>query len=291
MKKKICFILNPKAGAGLNNKVVLLISELFDENNFETEIIFTQHPGHAVDLTKNIAEKKIDIVAAVGGDGTVNETAQSLIHSETALAIIPTGSGNGFARHFKIPLNITRAMLTIIKGKVKIIDSLRINEKFCINIAGCGFDGHIAHLFAGYGTRGLNSYAKLVIREYFSFSEKKYTIEFDNKKISRTALLIVAANASQFGNGARIAPLADPADGMIDLTILKKASGHRVLFLLNKIFNGKLATSKYAELIKSKSFIISSDEDIEIHFDGEPVDACKKLTAEVIPLSLKLIVP
>lgn len=291
MKKKICFILNPKAGAGLNKTIADIVKQSFNENDFETEIFFTERAGHATELCSSAVKNQFDIVAATGGDGTINETAQALKHTRTALAIIPTGSGNGFARHFKIPLNIEKAIEVIKTGSIVTVDSLLINGKFCLNIAGAGFDAHIAHLFANYGTRGFISYIKLVMKEYSSYREKKYTIEFDDKKLNRTAFLIAIANATQFGNGAKIAPLAGTDDGIIDLTILKKIPIYKIVFVLAKIFNGNLAGSAYAEILKSKSFIISSDEDILTHIDGEPGDSCKKITATVDPLSVKLILP
>jgi YegS/Rv2252/BmrU family lipid kinase len=291
MKKKILFILNPKAGSGLNNTITGSIKKSFDKEEFDAEIILTGFAGHATTLSREAAKNKFDIVAAAGGDGTINEVAQSLKDTGTALAIIPTGSGNGFARHFKIPLNIEKAISIIKKGKTVSVDSLLINEKFCLNIAGAGFDAHIAHLFANYGKRGFITYIKLVIKEYFSYNEKKYEIEFENKKIKSAAFLVAIANASQFGNGARIAPLANADDGMIDVTILKKIPLSRIIFVLARMFNGRLVSSGYAEILRSKSFTISSAEEIMIHIDGEPGSSCKKIIAMIDPLSVKLIIP
>jgi diacylglycerol kinase (ATP) len=289
--RKICFILNPKAGAGLNDQITSLVKRHFSPPEYEIEILFTDYVKHAAELSREAVAKNMDIVVAVGGDGTINEAAEPLVNSETVLAIIPTGSGNGFARHFNIPLKIEKAIEVIKKGNIKIVDSLLINGKFCMNIAGSGFDAYIAHLFAGYGKRGFISYAKLVTKEYFSYHEKKYTIQYDNKTLSRNAFLISLANGSQFGNGARIAPLAIPDDGLIDLTILKKIPIHKLFFTLRKLFNGTLEQSKHVEIIRSKSFHILSEEEIETHLDGEPEEARKEIIAEVVPLSVKLIIP
>jgi diacylglycerol kinase (ATP) len=291
MKRSIRFILNPKAGAGLNNSISELIKRAFDKSDYETEIIFTQCAGHATVLSKEAVIKKINIVAVAGGDGTINEATQSLKHSDTILAILPTGSGNGFARHFKIPLNIEKAIAVIKNEKVVRVDSLLINGRFCMNISGAGFDAHIANLFAGYGRRGFSSYIKLVIREYFSYKERKYTIEFDGQNKPVSAFLIAIANASQFGNGARISPLANADDGIIDLTILRKIPFYEIVFILAKIFNGKLVNCVYAEIIKSKTFHIRSSEEMSIHIDGEPAGTCKEIVAMVDPLSVKLMIP
>ncbi|MEO5569516.1 MAG: diacylglycerol kinase family protein [Bacteroidia bacterium] len=289
--KRIRFILNPKAGRGLNSTIAGSIKKSFNNNEYETEIIFTERAGHATELSRQAVENRFDIVVAAGGDGTINETAQSLKHSNTALAIIPTGSGNGFARHFNIPANINKAIGIIKKGKTIVIDSLLINNKFCMNMAGTGFDAHIAQLFANYGKRGFSSYIKLVTKEYFSYKEKKYIIEFDNEKIHRSAFLIAVANASQFGNGAKIAPRAFADDGQMDITILKKIPLHKLVFVISNLFNGKLGSSAYAELLRSTSFTITSEEALFTHIDGEPAEDSKKITATIDPLSIELIVP
>ncbi|MEP7169055.1 MAG: diacylglycerol kinase family protein [Bacteroidota bacterium] len=291
MKTKIRFILNPKAGSGLNTSISTCIKKSFNENDFEIELFFTESASHATQLCKDAVKNKFEIVAAAGGDGTINETAQALKHSNTALGIIPTGSGNGFANHFNIPLNIEKAIAVILKRKIVSVDSLLINEKFCMNIAGAGFDAHIANLFANYGKRGFASYIKLVLKEYFFYKEKKYTIEFNDKKINTFAFLIAIANATQFGNGAKISPLANADDGIIDVTILKKIPLYKIIFVVAKMFNGKLVNTAYAEILKSKSFIISSDEKISIHIDGEPTGLCEKIIATIDPLSVKIIIP
>jgi diacylglycerol kinase (ATP) len=291
MSKKVRFILNPKAGRGLNNKITSVMLKILSPHLFDYEILFTKSANHAIELSKQAAANNYEIVVAVGGDGTVNEVAQSLVNSQTSLAIIPTGSGNGLARHFKIPLDIEKAIGVIKEGKETVIDSLLINNKFCLNIAGTGFDGHIAHLFADYGKRGLSSYIKLVIKEYFSFKEKNYTIEYDNTIINCNAFLISIANASQFGNNARIASAALPNDGMIDLVILKKIPLGEILFTLQRIFAGRMTHSRYAQTIRSESFTITCNEEMVSHLDGEPSDSSKTIHATILKNSIKLIVP
>lgn len=290
-RKKIRFILNPEAGSGLNNKISGLAIKYFSPNIYDIEILITRHEGQAIEMSSQAVKKQFDIVVAVGGDGTVNEVAQSLKNSSIALGIIPTGSGNGFARHFKIPMNVEKAIDIIKKCKTITTDSLVVNDKFCMNIAGAGFDAHIAHLFANYGKRGFNSYVKLVFSEYFSYKEKNYTIEFDGKKINRNALLIAFANASQFGNGAKISPLAIADDGMIDLTVLKKIPILKLPYVIQKIFTGTLNRSYYADIFRSQSFTIISDVEMMFQVDGEPKGTCEKITASVAPKSIRLIVP
>lgn len=291
MNKKIRFILNPHAGRGLNNKIKSMAVDYFSPNSYDIEILFTTYPKQAIELSKSAVEKGYDIVVAIGGDGTVNEVAQPLKNSSTSLAIIPTGSGNGFSRHFKIPRDIGKAMNVIKNGKTALVDSLLINDKFCLNIAGTGFDAHIARLFANYGKRGFSAYAKLVFREYFSYKEKNYTIHYDGEVINVNAFLIAFANASQFGNSARIAPLAQTDDNLIDLVILKKVPLLNALFVIPRIFSGNMGSSSYTQIIKNSSFSVSCDDEMYLHLDGEPYEQCNKIIATVSPKSVQLIIP
>ncbi|MFI5218412.1 MAG: diacylglycerol/lipid kinase family protein [Bacteroidia bacterium] len=289
--KRIRFILNRKAGTGLNNAITKAVVDNFSNHKFDTEILYTKYPKHAIELSRQAVSENYDVVVAVGGDGTVNEVAQSLKNSKTSLAIIPTGSGNGFARHFKIPMKMEKALDVIKNGNTVCIDSLLVNDKFCINIAGIGFDAYIAHLFANYGKRGFNTYIKLVLKKYFHFHDNNYSVEYDSNLINSPALLISVANATQYGNNARIAPNAIPDDGIIDLTILRRVPVWHFPTVFIKIFLGKLETSKYARMIRSNSFKINSDKHMFVHLDGEPVEPCSEIIAAICPKTNLLIVP
>ena len=162
MKKRICFIINPVSGIGKQKVVEQLIQEQLSSSDFEIEINYTQAPHHATELSKK-ASATFDIVVAVGGDGSVNEVSKGLLHSKATLAILPCGSGNGLARHLGIPVDLKKAIQLLAKGKSIKIDTALINGLHFANVAGVGFDAHIAHRFAAYGKRGFLSYIKIVI--------------------------------------------------------------------------------------------------------------------------------
>lgn len=289
--KKIRFLLNPKAGHGNSRKLNSLIPGFYHSTQHHIEIVQTEFAGHAHELAKDAAEKNFFAVVAAGGDGTVNEVAGALAGSGTALGIIPSGSGNGFARHFGIPMNVKDALAITDTGKIITTDSLLVNQKFCINMAGTGFDAHIARLFASFGKRGLASYVRLVKREYFSYPERNFEIEMDGTIINRKALVIEAANGSQFGNGARIASLARVDDGMADLVVLRKISLAAMLPVLIKLFNGSLHRSANVETLKGKKIVIKSNEPMELHVDGEPAGNHEKIEIIIREKTNLLIVP
>jgi len=224
LKKKIRFIVNPISGVGRQKIIEKLIDEQLNRTLFDYEIVYTKASKHATELAKEALANNCHIVVAVGGDGSVNEIAKGLVGSNTSIAIIPTGSGNGLARHLQIPLDLKKAMALINASKKTTIDTIQLNEETFVNVAGVGFDAHIGWEFAKFGKRGLLSYIKLILRELPKYKAQDFELIIDGKSIHQKAFLISFANGSQWGNNAHIAPLADAADGFMDIAILKNVS-------------------------------------------------------------------
>ncbi len=289
--KKIRFIINPKSGTGKSKNLTALIYSEIDKNIFETDIAFTQAQGHACELAKEAVALKYDIVVAVGGDGSVNETAGSLINTSTSLGIIPTGSGNGMARHLKVPVDTKKALANINTGKVDTIDTLEVNNRFCIGTIGIGFDAHIAHLFAHAGKRGYSTYVKLVLTEFASYKEKRFVILVDGKSYERDCFLLTIANSSQFGNNAVIAPFADVKDGIIDISAMKRFPFYVAPSLIYRLMHNTIHLSRYFELLKGREIIIKNNVELQGHIDGEPVLFNSDLNISIHRDSLKVIIP
>lgn len=288
--KKICFIINPISGVGRQKLVEKLIEKELDRTLFTYEIAYTNAPKHATLLAKQAAEKGVDVVVAVGGDGSVNETAKGLIGTVTAMAILPAGSGNGLARHLKIPMNLKKAMHIINQCKIKQIDTVTLNETAFVNVAGVGFDAHIGWEFARFGKRGFKSYLKVILREFFSYQPKEYILNIDGKEYKEKAFLISFANGSQWGNNASIAPNADVSDGWVDIAILKKISLLNGISIAYKLFTKKLKNSSDYKLLRGKNIEVTQQGTIA-HIDGEPIEPGSKLKIKMNPLSLNIIAP
>lgn len=289
MKKKICFIVNPISGVGRQKIIEKLVVEKLDHARYEYKIVYTEHPKHAIDLCKKATEDCFDIVVAVGGDGSVNEAGRSLAGTGSALAILPAGSGNGLARHLGIPMDLVKAMDVINNGKEITIDTVSINNETFLGMAGVGFDAHIGWEFAKFGKRGFSSYVKVVTREFPKYKAMDYELEIDGVKYSRNAFLISFANGSQYGNNAVIAPNADLQDGMIDVCILKDFPVYALPVLAYRLFNKKMGSSKYIEIIRGKKIKVKQLS-TTAHIDGEPVELGHDITIEVKPATLKVVV-
>ncbi len=290
-KRKIFFIINPKSGNKSARPAATVISNFFKNSINNAEIEFTQHRGHASELAAVALREGFDTVVAVGGDGTVNEVALSVNNSGCSLGIIPVGSGNGLARHHFIPLNVTKALQVLANNKVVNHDSIKINDHYSFNVSGIGFDAHVAHLFGKDGKRGFNSYLKLVMKEFAKYPEFNFTISNNDSSTQTTSVLIAIANASQFGNNAKIAPHADTNDGRVDVTMVRKMKFYELPTFAFKVFNGSVAHSAFAKVMSTEKLTITCEKETPLHVDGEPAGYASQFEITTLKSTLKLIVP
>ncbi len=288
-KEKILFIINPISGKGKAADAENIIKSNIDKAQFDYHFVDTKCGKHAIKLSQNAVNEGFNIVVAVGGDGTVNEVASSLIHSDTKFGIIPLGSGNGLARFLKIPLNVEKAVNIINKNQSSKIDTIKVNDYKCINMAGIGFDAHISHLFANYGKRGFKSYIKLITREFFKYKNNNYKLLINNEIQEKKAFVISFANSSQFGNNAHIAPLAKINDGLIDVCILRKFSTLEALPVATRLFAKNIHHSHYYEFIKTDKLEIINSNKLNFHIDGDPFTFNSNIKIEVERKSLSVI--
>ena len=287
-KKKILFIINPISGTGKQKVVEQLIKKHVNYSLFDTEIAYTKYAKHAIEISKE-AINKYQIIVAVGGDGSVNEVAKNMIGTDSILAIIPTGSGNGLARHLKIPMNLKAAILKINNLTIRRIDTAKINDYHFLGTAGTGFDAHIGWCFAEAPKRGFWTYMKITLKEYFSYTEENYTIDIDGKEINSNALLITFANSNQYGNNAYISPQSIIDDGYLRIIILKRFPLFYAFNFAYRIFNKKFDSFRFVTALKGKKIKVKTPKE-ELHIDGEPFKMGNKLDIEIVPKSLNIIV-
>jgi diacylglycerol kinase (ATP) len=290
---KVLFIINRFAGKGYHEDLEGVIIDRCKKNKVEFQLSYTQSRGHATILAQEaVNEKKYNKVIAVGGDGTVNEVAKGMLRSEVPMGIVPKGSGNGLARHLKIPMNFVAAIDNIFVSRVIAMDTFLLNERLSLNVSGIGFDGHIANIFGSEKKRGLQGYVKHTINELISFKEFEAKIDLgsNSQKQKRKAFVIAIANSSQYGNNARIAPAASVSDQLLHVCILRKVPAYRLDFIYN-FFMGKIERSSFCEFITSKEFSISVDRPMAYHVDGEPGGYDTLFTIKILPESLRILIP
>lgn len=289
--RKVLFIINKFSGTGYKPSVEGKIIQACSALKYECSIEFTTSRGHATTLAKMAVKNNFDCVFAVGGDGTVNEVAQGLMNSSVAMGILPKGSGNGLARHLGVSTRFDQALSLIGSDQTIPMDTLLVNDKVSVNVSGVGFDGHVAGLFGTNGQRGLINYTRLVIKEFKKYQEFEAELIIDGVTFKRKAFLIAFANSSQFGNNARVAPLASVCDQLMDISIVRKIPLVQSVGFASKMFSGNLGKSRFVELLTGRQITVRFQHPVSLHIDGEGMDPLTELNIQVIPGSLKMLIP
>lgn len=288
MKQTILFIINPISGVGKKENLPDLIKSHLDHDKFNYEIAHTEYKKHAREIAYEASMKGIDIVCAVGGDGSVHEVGTVLIGSQTKLAIIPCGSGNGLARHLGISMEIPEAIKCINQDQYIRMDTVLVNDKPFLGMGGYGFDAHIARKFDKIEKRGFWGYVKLVIREFKKFTPIQVSISLNGETKQMPVFLCTIANASEFGNGFVISPNSCITDGKVELCLLKPFSAWFAPGLVFRFFKRTSNKSKFFEIISFQKARIKLSQKIA-HYDGEPFDVREELNIEVVPHSLTIL--
>ena len=270
-KRDIAFIINPISGTHSKDEIPNIIETVLDKEQFNYELRFTEYAGHAAEIAHECAEKGIDIVVAVGGDGTVNEVARSLTHTDTALAIVPSGSGNGLARHLCLPMDVKKSLEIINACKIEDFDYGIINDLPFFCTCGMGFDAFISLKFAEAGKRGPITYVENVLKEGLKYKPETYEVEDETGAKRYKAFLIACANASQYGNNAYIAPGATMKDGEMDVIIMEPFNALDAPQIAADLFMKTLGNNSKIKTFRAKSIHIHRKEPGAIHFDGDPI--------------------
>ena len=292
MKKKIAFIVNPISGTANKNAILQYLEETFTPaRGYDAVFYKTQGAGDAYTAALKFRDENFDIVVAVGGDGTVNQVARGLINCNTSLGIIPVGSGNGLARHMKLPRLYQRAVDVILGGKTQHIDAGKINDEVFFCTAGIGFEAVIGDRFNSAGSRGLITYLEQCAKEYVNYRREEYKISIPGYEFNTKAFLITFANSSQWGNNVFIAPGADISDGMIDMVVWKRALLANMPFLTAGLLMKTIQYSEYVDTFRCKEIIITRQSDSLIQFDGESRRMGRELHISVIHKAVKVLVP
>jgi len=292
MKRSIVVIINPIAGVRPKDEIPKIVHSIFPEEEFDVEIKYTEYAGHASEIAKDAANRGVDSVVAIGGDGTINETAKSLIGSNTALGIVPMGSGNGLARHIGIPLEMSRALSVVKQGHREVVDYGDVNGHIFFCTAGVGFDAVVSYDFSRRKGRGPINYAKSVIEIFQNYKPLTYSIYTMDGKVNEKAFLIAVGNAAQYGNNAFITPRASMQDGLLDVTLIKPFPLIEAPQLTMQLFRKTLDKNPNVATFRSESIrIVLPTETSIVHVDGEPFELGSVLLINVHRNGLNVLTP
>lgn len=290
LKKKILAIINPISGTRTKADIPKILRQEIDSDKFDLEIVYTEYAGHATLLSNRAVDMQYACVLSVGGDGTCNEIAKTLIHTDTVLGIIPVGSGNGLARHLGIPMKIQEAIKLINAEYSVTVDYCLANEQVFFCTCGVGFDALVSLRFAKDKRRGGLTYVQKVIESYLRYKPETYELISEEGAVREKAFLIACANTSQYGNNAYIAPHANMQDGKIDITVVRPFPPLEVGTLAIQLFTKTIDRNTNIKTFESSKVTIIRERSGAMHLDGEPVEMPQKIDISCVSGGLKVMV-
>lgn len=258
------------------------------EDGLQAVVFVTSHAGHAVDLTRTLAPD-YEAVVAVGGDGTVREVGIGLLGTDALLGIIPIGSGNGLARHLGIPLQPRRAVSALPRLMRGRMDIGWANGDPFFMVFGAGFDADVAFRFAAQEGRGFGNYLKAGTAAFDNRASFIVKVELDGKAYERDLLMLTAANASQFGNNAMIAPEASVTDGRLNLTLVGNLGLLEAVEVVGGLFSHNLMRLPGVEKLVFGKATITTEEAVPYHLDGEPMNRASRFELYIEPWALGVL--
>lgn len=294
MKHKTCFILNPCSGHNRKRPwVASVIRHFITTRSLEAKLVVTDAPGHATVLAREAVANGCTRVVAVGGDGTMNEVAQALLHTPAALALVPCGSGNGLALHLGLPRELAAALALIASGdgRVASIDTGEADGRPFFNAMGMGLDADVSRRFNSLMRRGLPAYVRTALTAIRELRPERFCVTTENCRVEFDALLVAVANSDQYGNNARIAPRARVDDGALDLVAVSPVGLVGAAGLAARLFAGTFDQSRHVRRLRSSHFVIDRVAPGLIHTDGETHAGGARVEVIVRPRSLRVLVP
>jgi YegS/Rv2252/BmrU family lipid kinase len=289
----VAIIINPVSGgarAGAARERAERASAVLRAGNEPAAIFVTERRGHARDLAAAAIARGDRLIIAWGGDGTLNEVGSAAAFSQTPIALVPTGSGNGLARTLGVSRTPERAIAEALRAVPRTIDAGELGGRLFFSVAGVGFDAHVAACFDRdlAGRRGLAAYVRISARELWGYRSESYRI--DNAARERRALLVTFANSPQFGNGVRIAPSARLDDGLLDLVVVEERSRFATICSLPYLLTGRIGRARGVSIEQIEHAAIEANHAMAFHVDGESVRGGTRLEARVRPAALKICV-
>lgn len=298
VERRFVYFINPISGTRGKILVLEMIKKRTAEQNIPFEILHTNAEGNYIYLQEKIISEKITDVIVCGGDGTVNQLANALQGIDVNIGIIPMGSGNGLAFAAKIPKRPDRALELIFKGGAVPIDSFYINKKFSCMLCGLGFDAQVAHDFAKQKKRGLATYVKQSVKNFFAAKPYPFSLSVDGVAFTTDAFFISIANSNQFGNNFTIAPQASLQDGLLDIVVVNKMSKLRMMWAVLKqirkgqvrIYEDKKYHRNEIHYFQTGKLTIQNPKLAPLHIDGDPAETTVLFEIEIIKKAFRLII-
>ena len=290
---KVYFIVKPLGGYKLK-QLRKSLEKTFDNKKDSFYIFSSMKKGHSIALTEKAIDEKADVVVACGGDGTINEVAQGLVETQIPLGIIPLGSGNGIARHFKIPLEISKSVQVIKKNKLAKMDVGVVNGHYFFGNMGCALESHFIRSYQKNQRHGIWAYVIAFFDALVSFKHQKIQVEYFDNVSEISPFILLVSNANQQGYDFSLTPQAHIDDGLLDLFWMEKSNVfNKIKFFLYALLKKKLKGKRF-DLVSLSTLKIRllDHDDFCVQIDGENLPIFSNyIEIKVLPKKLNVIVP
>jgi len=289
---EILFVVNPISGNTDKAELKRRIADFMSEQSRQVSFYFTSGKNDEQEITDYLDKNDVKTAVAVGGDGTCNMLAKTLLNREVKMGIIPSGSANGLATELELPNDLLENLRIIMSGNSKKTDVLQINHKhISLHLSDLGFNARLIENFEKSEIRGFVGYTKSFLDEFGKAKPAKFEININNKLYKKKAFMIVIANASKYGTGAIINPKGKTNDGRFEIVVLEAQKFVHFLELIVPFYTRKIHTLDFVDIYTCRKAVIKNLEGQSLQIDGENFGQPEEVTVEILPRSLEVIVP
>lgn len=284
-------IVNPVSGKGRGVQAAEQASRLLRDHGLGNEVLCSRSPDDPTRLARTAVRDGCPLVIGAGGDGLIQQIASELIHTDTALGVIPTGVGNDFARGLGLPLDLNAACRVIAQGSPRKVDVGQVNDRCFLSVAVLGFGAEVnrrANQFRRFRVNAL--YTFLTIATTFSFKPLTFTVTYDGRERQCFSWMIAVGNTWSSARGMALVPAARADDGILDSCIINGMGKWELLYTFPRVFQGRHIYSTGIETIRGKEMTINSDRHCEVYADGERIGELP-VVLRAVPEALRVMMP
>lgn len=290
--KQVLALINPKSGVGGAYRYISAIEKAWDTPEHDISFQFSQSAEDGIGKARRAIERGTDTILVVGGDGMVNTIGSELVGSDVRLGVIPAGSGNGFARHFHIPLHPDEAAHALLNGRIKRIDVGKANDRHFFVTCSMAWDGALVETFEKYPFRGIVPYVLAGAQQLLEYKAQPFQIQIDDEFIEfKHPLIFTVANLSQFGSDVLVAPDAKSDSGVLELVAIEKKDMPLVMSQIHRFIEKTFHLHPLVTNRHFKTMVVHRENASPIQIDGEVMKAETDVRIEVIPSALNVIIP
>lgn len=292
--RRVLLLANPKSGMRWSFEALRKVMDRYwDVPGTDLAYQFCQNVGDAMQKVKRAIDVGVDIILVAGGDGTVSSCGRMMVGSSAALGVIPVGSGNGFARHFGVPLAPGRAAHSLANATVRRIDIGYVHEHPFLVTCSMAWDAAIVKSFEKLPLRGILPYILAGVNEFIGYQPQPIKVIVDQQEelLFEDPVVFTIANVTQYGGGAKIAPHARPDDGYLELVVALRQDLPTLVTNVARFFDGSLRSIPEIVFRRFKTLEVQRSQPGPIQIDGELVDMPAEVKIEVMPAVLNVLVP